>query len=66
MASIFTGLDHPVIGDRLYGRRPTKASSPRIFLHATRLEFTHPVTGEALTVDSPLPDDLAQVLELLD
>ena len=35
---------------------------PRMFLHAARLAFDHPVTGEPLAFDSPLPDDLAAVL----
>ena len=61
----FSAIDHPVIGDRLYGRRPTKASSPRVFLHASSLAFTHPTRGERLTIESPLPDDLAQVLDRL-
>jgi hypothetical protein len=34
----------------------------RIFLHAARLGFTHPITGEETIVESPLPEDLATVL----
>lgn len=51
-------LGHPVLGDPAYGR-PTDIDPPRLALHATRLGFAHPVTGEALAWDSPWPDDLA-------
>ena len=49
----------PVAGDRVYGRA---AGSPRTFLHARRLSFTHPVSGEQVEVESVLPPDLAGVL----
>ena len=55
MASI--GL--PIAGDRSYGRG---GGRHRLFLHATRLAFSHPVTGEAIDVESPLPEDLASLL----
>jgi 23S rRNA pseudouridine1911/1915/1917 synthase len=35
----------------------------RQFLHATRLSFPHPITGEAVDVTSPLPADLRKALE---
>jgi 23S rRNA pseudouridine1911/1915/1917 synthase len=50
----------PVAGDPLYGR--PGGPSPRLFLHATRLAFVHPVTGDRIEVESPLPDDLAGVV----
>jgi hypothetical protein len=34
-----------------------------VFLHAARLEFVHPVTGENIEVESPLPADLQTVLD---
>lgn len=52
------GLGHPVCGDRRYGERRT-GSAPRLALHATRLGFVHPVTGERRAFDSPWPPDLA-------
>lgn len=55
-------IDRPVIGDRWYGR-PTRVGAPRVFLHAARLTFEHPVTHEAIDVESPLPPDLVGVLE---
>jgi 23S rRNA pseudouridine1911/1915/1917 synthase len=38
------------------------ASLERPFLHAARLGFTHPSTGERLTFDAPLPEDLTAVI----
>ena len=60
-------IGHPVVGDTTYatGRRPAVAV-PRLFLHAARLAFDHPVDGTTLAFDSPLPDDLASVLVDLD
>jgi 23S rRNA pseudouridine1911/1915/1917 synthase len=55
-------IDLPVSGDPLYGR-PGDLGLDRQFLHARRLAFTHPITGEAVDVSSPLPDDLSRALE---
>jgi 23S rRNA pseudouridine1911/1915/1917 synthase len=57
------GIGHPVCGDRQYGVRDAYGLS-RQFLHAARLALPHPVTGEALDLTSPLPDDLARALTL--
>jgi 23S rRNA pseudouridine1911/1915/1917 synthase len=55
-------IGHPVVGDAAYrGDRPALRPG-RPFLHAHRLEFDHPVSGERLTFDDPLPPDLAEVL----
>ena len=53
-------IDLPVVGDRVYGVADRELS--RQFLHANRLAFDHPLTGERIEVDSPLPDDLAAYL----
>jgi 23S rRNA pseudouridine1911/1915/1917 synthase len=53
----------PVAGDRQYGRTPPSFGLERQFLHAARLAFSHPVTGEVLDVRSELPADLATALE---
>ena len=53
----------PVVGDPVYGV-PDPALG-RQFLHATRLAFTHPFTGERVEVESPLPFDLARYLDEL-
>ena len=47
-------LGHPVAGDRVYGARP----AARIFLHAWRVTFTSPASGERITVEAPLPEEL--------
>jgi 23S rRNA pseudouridine1911/1915/1917 synthase len=67
-------IGHPVAGDREYGGTRTPASRrarsrellaalKRPALHAVRLSFTHPSSGERLTFESPLPADLREVLE---
>jgi 23S rRNA pseudouridine1911/1915/1917 synthase len=56
----------PVAGDPVYGggRAVTRALGlERQALHATRLGFEHPRSGEAVGFDSPLPDDLARVVD---
>jgi 23S rRNA pseudouridine1911/1915/1917 synthase len=58
-------IDHPVVGDHTYSRRTTTVRPPRIFLHAASVEFPHPVTGVPVSAVSPLPPDLAAVLEEL-
>jgi 23S rRNA pseudouridine1911/1915/1917 synthase len=54
-------IGHPVAGDREYGA-PGRHGLARQFLHAARLAFPHPVTGAAVDVGSPLPEDLAAAL----
>jgi len=66
---------HPLVGDTTYGgarvpdRRPevsrAPAASSRPALHAARLGFDHPQTGERLQFESPLPQDLVALLERL-
>jgi 23S rRNA pseudouridine1911/1915/1917 synthase len=55
-------INLPVAGDATYGRRGVLGLD-RQFLHAARLAFTHPITGEEVDVSSPLPPDLAAALE---
>lgn len=58
----------PVVGDRMYGDPETNqlfkdnCGLVRQFLHACRIEFTHPRTGKTVIIESPLPEDLAKVL----
>jgi 23S rRNA pseudouridine1911/1915/1917 synthase len=54
-------IDLPVAGDPMYGR-PAELGLPRQFLHASRLAFAHPVTGEEVDVSSALPADLETAL----
>jgi len=53
-------LGCPVAGDDLYGA--TLNPCGRIALHACRLEFRHPATGQVLSFESPLPDPIRKVL----
>jgi 23S rRNA pseudouridine1911/1915/1917 synthase len=55
-------IGHPVAGDPEYGTAGLLGLQ-RQFLHATRLAFPHPVSGQLLDVRSPLPEDLRQALE---
>lgn len=58
---------HPVLGDDKYGdfalnRTLAPRGVKRLFLHAGRIVFAHPATGERMTLDSPLPPDMAEFL----
>lgn len=71
-------LGHSVVGDKVYGSKPNSGVKwpaellaginevSRQMLHARSLSFTHPRTQERLTFEAPLPDDFAQLLELLE
>jgi 23S rRNA pseudouridine1911/1915/1917 synthase len=54
-------IDLPIAGDPTYGR-PGVLGLERQFLHAARLAFDHPFTGEPVDVASPLPADLSAAL----
>jgi 23S rRNA pseudouridine1911/1915/1917 synthase len=68
-------LGHPVVGDAVYGAGwekgmggPNRAwamelarRTPRVFLHAARLAFRHPVSEQRMAFEAPLPEDLAAV-----
>ncbi len=54
-------IDLPVCGDPVYGVA-LDLGLERQFLHADRLSFAHPFTGEPVALESPLPDDLAEAL----
>ncbi|MCX6590450.1 MAG: RluA family pseudouridine synthase [Acidobacteria bacterium] len=58
-------IKHPVVGDTLYGAKPAPVLGERFFLHAHRLTFTSPATGERVTVEAPLAPELAHFLETL-
>jgi 23S rRNA pseudouridine1911/1915/1917 synthase len=65
------GRGHPVVGDKIYGLgarfppHPVLDAFPRQALHAGRLGFTHPMTGEWLAFESPAPGDLHALIEKL-
>jgi 23S rRNA pseudouridine1911/1915/1917 synthase len=70
---------HPIVGDKMYGpdqslfldyidEGPTaeiidRAGFPRQALHAARLTFEHPAQGKTMTIESPLTDDIAALIE---
>ena len=56
-------LGCPIVGDDLYGRESKLIS--RHALHATRVELNHPSTGEAMVFESPMPEDLQRLCDLL-
>ena len=61
-------IGHPVAGDRLYGAPAKNETVPpreRFFLHAHRIRFQHPFTGQPLEIESPLPEDLRCWIEQL-
>jgi 23S rRNA pseudouridine1911/1915/1917 synthase len=58
----FAAIGHPLCGDPTYGGE-VRYGLERQFLHAHRLAFVHPVSGERLDLTSPLPPDLEAALE---
>lgn len=64
-----SAIGHPLVGDRAYGGEreglPEGPPLDRPFLHAAHLAFDHPVTGERMAFDAPLPVDLLGLLERL-
>ncbi|MCX7571360.1 RluA family pseudouridine synthase [Tumebacillus sp. DT12] len=59
----FAHLGHPLVGDELYGGSTVQFG--RQALHAALLRFPHPLTGELLEIEAPMPDDLADLLQRL-
>ncbi len=73
-------IGHPVVGDTLYGgagqlaaqaksasnRELERIRLGRNFLHAARLEFTHPLSAKPLVLEAPLPEELARLLARLE
>jgi 23S rRNA pseudouridine1911/1915/1917 synthase len=73
-------INHPIVGDRLYSKRPPLTLSEvqggeaapgetpliaRQALHAAKLNFDHPRTGERVTFEAPLPEDMQRTLDAL-
>ena len=62
-------IGHPVVGDDTYGggggRKLVRLAAKRHFLHAARLRFAHPVSGDVLDFHAPLPPDLATTLSVV-
>ena len=58
-------LGYPIVGDAVYGRHRQRLLRGRHFLHASRIRFSHPATGEEVEFEAPLPPKLADVLNQL-
>jgi 23S rRNA pseudouridine1911/1915/1917 synthase len=56
-------IGHPIVGDRAYGKASQLVG--RQFLHAARIAFEHPRTGEPMEIDAPLSPDLEKALRTL-
>ena len=55
-------IGYPILGDPVYGVNLPEIDLRRQFLHAHRIGFTHPVSGQAMVFQSPLPEDLESVV----
>ncbi len=60
-----TSIEHPVVGDRTYRAASDPADPGRVWLHSWKLAFEHPMTGEEVSCESPLPGDLVESLDVL-
>ena len=64
----FSAFRHPLVGDTMYGADPTLAKKLGIdhqWLHAIRLSFEHPISGDMVSFESEYPSELVKVLDLL-
>ncbi|WP_024476041.1 RluA family pseudouridine synthase, partial [Arthrobacter sp. CAL618] len=64
----FSALRHPCVGDLTYGADPRLAANlglTRQWLHAQKLTFEHPVSGDTVSATSPYPNDLQYALDAL-
>jgi 23S rRNA pseudouridine955/2504/2580 synthase len=64
-------LGFPLVGDDKYGdftlnKEVQKQGLKRMFLHAAKLNFSHPVSGESVELEAPLPPELASFVATLD
>ena len=58
-------IGHPVLGDLVYGRKKPEKGLSGQCLHAKRIKFIHPSTGQPMEFETPLPDYFLQVLSKL-
>ncbi|MCL5047241.1 MAG: RluA family pseudouridine synthase [Firmicutes bacterium] len=62
----FQAIGHAVLGDKTYGSKTGTLGLNRQYLHASRLEFNHPVSGEKCVFESQPPEDLLGFIKRLD
>ena len=54
----------PVLGDQIYGGSRTNIEgADRQMLHARRISLPHPVTGERMTFEAPIPEDMQELID---
>ncbi|MCX7780361.1 MAG: RluA family pseudouridine synthase [Negativicutes bacterium] len=58
-------INHPVVGDPVYGPKNPHFDIKGQALHAAELSFNHPVTGETMIFTAPLPEDMQKILTRL-
>ncbi|MGN0823205.1 MAG: RluA family pseudouridine synthase, partial [Candidatus Gallimonas sp.] len=58
-------MGHPVVGDPVYGYKKQRFPLNGQLLHAFRLEFTHPTTGERMAFTAPLPEYFEKILQIV-
>jgi RluA family pseudouridine synthase len=61
----FSEMGCPLYGDILYGDKADPVQAPRHMLHAWRVELAHPVSGEALSIEAPPPEDFETLAKAL-
>ena len=60
-------IGHPILGDRAYGGggdAPSGSACSVPFLHSWQIAFDHPLSGERIELEEPLPEDLEAALRL--
>ena len=58
-------IGHPVVGDEVYSNGKNEFEVKGQMLHAWKLEFIHPITGEKINLEAPVPDYFKEILEKL-
>jgi 23S rRNA pseudouridine1911/1915/1917 synthase len=55
-------LGHPLVGEKVYAGSTARLDASRQMLHAWRLQFPHPISGRAVSVEAPTPADMSKLL----
>lgn len=59
----FASIGMPLVGDGMYGTDEMKLGHQ--LLHCAKVSFVHPVTGERMTLEAPMPEDMRKIVETL-